>query len=117
MTERQAIEATYWDKYDVYRRENFKDPETRQTRQSERLLFQSLDCAVSRSKSGEHSIVDSRGVVRSSYTLFCAPETPIVPGDRIVVHTAAGQELSLWAGEPFFYSSHAEIPLSAEAPA
>lgn len=115
MTERQALESTYWDRYSVWRVSESKNPENRQTEQRDSLLCENLPCALSKGKSGEHGMSDSRGVTSSSYTLFCAPETPIVPGDRIAVRTAGGWELTLWAGEGFIYaSSHAEVPLSAQ---
>lgn len=118
MTERRAIESTYWDRCSVYRMQQHKNPDTRQTEQAEELLQEDIPCALSRGQrqAGEHSVTDSHGLVKDSYVLFCAPEAPIIPGDRLGVVTSTGQRLILWAGAGFCYPSHAEIPLSEERP-
>lgn len=116
MTERGAIERTYWDRCSVYRMQQRKDEETRQTIQSERQIKEGIPCALSQSRSGVHEMADFHGRVKSSHTLFCAPETPVIAGDRLEIHTSAGQQFTLWAGDGFHYPSHAEIPLSTERP-
>ena len=45
---------------------------------------------------------------------FCAPEADIRLGDKLIVHTAAGDALTLRAGRPMRYVSHAEIPLGGD---
>lgn len=120
MTERQAIESTYWDRCSIYRRSREKDPDTRQQVQTEILTAQDIPCAVSQRSTGSSqggiAFAGQYGIASVSYTLFCAPETDIRLGDRVEAVTGAGQILSLWAGKLFLYASHAEIPLSGEEP-
>lgn len=114
MTECQILESTYSDRADVYRRSETKDPVTKQTRQYEDVVESALRCALSQNKSGSLTMGGGAGSASSSYTLFCAPDIEVIAGDRLLILTAAGQQLSLWAGKPFVYPSHMEIPLTAE---
>lgn len=115
MNERQAIESTYFDKCKIFRKDNsFKDPKTKQTKQSEIVIAEDVKCALSRNSGRETSFSSSHGEVKGSYTLFCAPEIDIIPGDKIEVITSVGQSFTLWAGKPFKYISHAEIPMSED---
>ncbi len=120
MTERQAVESTYWDRCSIYRRTREKDPDTRQQVQTETCTAQDIPCAVSQRSAGSSqgglSLSGQYGSASASYTLFCSPETDIRFGDRVEVETGAGQTLSLWAGKSFLYASHAEVPLSGEEP-
>lgn len=115
MTEREAIESTYFDRCDVYRRSDVKDPDTKQTGQTESAVLQNLPCALSQNRRGEFSLGGNRGEAAGGYTLFCSPNADIRKGDKIRVTTAAGRIYALWAGKGFSYAeSHSEIPLSEE---
>lgn len=113
MTERQALESTYWNSCRIYRRSKVKNPTTKQMEQVEGCIAENVPCALSRGKSGDIRFTDQHGQYQSAYVLFCPPETPIQAGDRVEV-TTAQQQFSLWAGKPFLYISHAEIPLMEE---
>jgi len=115
MTEREAIESTYIDRCDIYRRSDVKDPNTKQTGQIESAVLQNVPCALSQNKGGELSLSGNRGKASGSYTLFCSPDADIRRGDKIAVATKAGQKFVLWAGKGFSYAdSHSEIPLSED---
>ena len=117
MTEQQALESTYWDKVNIFRRINFKDPDTGQTRQKEIQVTAEVPCALSRNQdtsNAQLSIKNGYGTTDSVYTLFCSPGTEIVEGDRLEVITKAGQRFSLRTGRPFAYPSHMEIPVKEE---
>nr|WP_319487245.1 hypothetical protein [uncultured Caproiciproducens sp.] len=115
MTEREAIESTYFDHCSTYRRIDTKDPETKQTKQTETAVLQNIPCALSQNKGRELSLNGDYGKASGSYTLFCAPDTDMVKGDKAVVTTGAGQIFTLWAGKPFSYAgSHCEVPLSED---
>ena len=110
MTEQQALESTYWDKVNVFRRINFKDPDTGQTRQKEIQVTAEVPCALSRNQdtsNAQLSIENGYGTTDSVYTLFCSPSTEIVEGDRLEVITKAGQRFSLRTGRPLAYPSWA----------
>lgn len=114
MTEREAIESTYFDHCSTYRRVPVKDPATKQTKQTEAAVLRDIPCALSQDKAGELSLSGDSGKAAGNYTLFHAPELDIKKGDKVTVTTAAGQSFTLWAGKPFLYLSHAETPLSEE---
>lgn len=115
MTEQEAIALTYFDQCSIYRRSSGKDPETKQTKQSEALVSENIPCALSQNKGRKLSLGGDYGTAAGSYTLFCAPDTNISKGDKIEVTTKAGQIFILWAGKPFCYAgSHCEVPLSEE---
>jgi hypothetical protein len=116
MTEREAIESTYFDHCSAFRRSDVKDPETKQTKQVETAVLQNIPCALSQNKGGELSLSGNHGEASGSYTLFCAPDTDIRKGDKVSVITASGQNFTLWAGKGFSYAgSHSEIPLSEDS--
>lgn len=115
MTEREAIESTYFDRCDIYRRSDVKDPKTKQTEQIETAVLQNVPCALSQDKGGELSLNGNYGKASGSYTLFCSPDADIRKGDKVAVTTKAGQKFTLWAGKGFRYpESHSEIPLSED---
>lgn len=115
MTEADILALTYNDACSVYRRGNRDDPDTGQTQQYEQLIGERIPCALSQDKGRGFSSAAGYGKVSGDYVLFCRPCTPIRAGDKIVMRTAAGQELALWAGQPFAYAgSHMEVPLSLE---
>lgn len=114
MTEREAIESTYFDRCSTTRRVAGKDPATKQTKQTEVAVLRDIPCALSQDKAGELSLSGDSGKAAGNYTLFHAPECDIQKGDKITVTTAVGQSFTLWAGKPFLYISHAETPLSEE---
>lgn len=111
MTERQALENTYWDRADVYRRINVKDPDTGQTRQTEERVLDGIICALSQGGGAPLDTAGGYGRTEGEYTLFCPLAADIREGDRLEVATEAGQTFSLRAGRPFAYVSHAEIPV------
>lgn len=115
MTEREALESTYFDRCTTYRRSDIKNPETKQQEQIENIVLEEFPCALSQDKGGELSLNGQRGKAVGSYTLFCSPEADIRKGDKVAVTTKAGQEITLWAGRAFRYAdSHSEIPLSED---
>lgn len=114
MTEQEALESTYWDSCCIYRRVKVKNPDTKQMEQTEACIAENSLCALSRNNSGDIQFDDQHGRYQSAYILFCSPETPIQAGDRVEVTTAQQQQFTLWAGKPFLYASHAEVPLMEE---
>lgn len=116
MTEQEAIESTYFDLCETYRRSNVKNPDTKQTEQTETAVLRNLPCALSQNKAANLSLSGNYGKAAGTYTLFCAPNADIRKGDKVVVTTSAGQVFTLWAGKGFQYAgSHSEIPLSEDS--
>lgn len=71
-------------------------------------------CALSQKSSGSSAVVEAAGQTQSNYTLFCNPSADIKAGDRSKRTSSLGQSFILFAGRPFAYVSHAEIPLTEE---
>lgn len=117
MTEREAIESTYYDKVSSYRRINVKDDVTKQTRQEEQQIISAAPCALSRNSLKPLAFGENHGEINAEYTLFHAPELDIKAGDKLVVNTSQGQTFECYAGKPFAYSSHAETKCSEREPA
>ncbi len=114
MTERDILASTYFDRADVYRQSHQEDPDTAQMRPVVTQIAAGIRCALSQGKSGSHTVSDGAGATRSSYVLFCDPAADIAAGDRLEITTKTGRSYTLWAGQPFVYVSHAEIPLTGE---
>lgn len=110
----ELLEGTYKDVARVFNRTPRKNPETKQTEQVEEMFLTDLICALSKDKSGGHSVSGGVGSTVSSYTLFCSPTANIAAGNRLEITTLAGQTFSLFAGQPFCYLSHMEVPLTAK---
>ncbi len=114
MREQDILATTYHDAADVYRRVNrAKDPETKQTRQTEALIASGVPGAWSKTSGDPYNQSGRVGLARVDGVYFCAPDAAIQLGDKVVVRTAVGDELTLIAGKPMRYVSHAEIPLGA----
>lgn len=116
MTEREAIECTYEDTCRICRRTSVTDPVTRQQRQTEVIIADTVRCALSKSSGSRLQFGDGNATVSGQPILFAAPEADIIAGDKIVITNAAGQVVTVWAGKPFIYAnSHMEVPLLEEA--
>lgn len=114
MTERQLLESTYHDRADVYRESYVENPDNAQMEPVVTKIAAGVVCALSQSKSGSFAVSDGVGRTSSSHVLFCDPAVDIADGDRLEITTETGRTFTLWAGLPFVYVSHAEIPLTGE---
>lgn len=115
MKEREAIENTYYDVMDSFRRENVIDEISKQTKQTERQILSAVPCALSKNNmKNKIEIGSNYADTEGQYTLFCFPDTDIISGDKIIIRTPQKQEFLCYAGKPFKYLSHAEIPCSEQ---
>lgn len=113
MTERQAIESTYFDKMSVYRRENVTDPITKVTKQQEILVCENISCALSKSKNTYNK--SDVGNMDNSFVLFASPDLELKAGDKLVISCASGQVQNCVCSKPFIYpGSHIEVNVSQE---
>lgn len=114
MTERQILDSTYFDTVTIYRRENYLDPATGQTRQRDKIIAEALRCALSKNQGHSHGTDGSVGQIRGEYVLFANPGAPIADGDFLAITTGTGMTVKGRAGTPFVYPSHLEVPVSVE---
>lgn len=113
MTQREAIERTYRDRFQAERKKNLLEEETGITRQEYVPLPGTYPCGLSHGAGRGWRTSDHVGETQEAYTLFHAPELALLPGDRIKISTEAGQELSCVAGKSFRYVTHGETVLTA----
>ena len=89
MTERQAIESTYFDKLCSYRRVNIFNEATKLSNQEEQLVLENIPCAISKSKNSlnQTNVLN----IENSYVLFASPDLDLKAGDKVVVTCQSGQ--------------------------
>jgi hypothetical protein len=102
MTEREAIESTYFDTLSSFRRKNIKDEVTKQTKQIDVVVLSDIPCALSKNNTNSAGISfgSRNGEASTKYTLFHAPDFDIKAGDRLIIKNAQGQEFTCHTGKP-----------------
>lgn len=71
-------------------------------------LYSEIKCHLSKPKLTDTG-TDGAPSIINSYTLFCAIETDLKEGDRIIVTKKDGRTIVLDIGEGFPYKSHQEF--------
>ncbi|KNF07166.1 hypothetical protein CLPU_22c00180 [Gottschalkia purinilytica] len=107
------LETTYWDKCTIKRYGPYKKPNGA-TATGEYPVYENIKCAVSKKSTGTIIQTDTTNQARYELCLFIRPDIDIKLGDKIEVTYQNNREDKFKAGEPFYYSSHAEIPLIKE---
>lgn len=120
MWSKTIIERTYFDRCNIYRKTDTTDQSgiTKQTRQP---VAEFIPCALSKKRLEAYQQQDGHGAITNEHILFISPEIEVMAGDEIEVIRSslsyATPDLTpqrYWAGEPFLYSSHQEVPLRKE---
>lgn len=109
---RKAVESLYTGLCSVYVLDTGRDPNTKQSIQTERLLLENQACRVS-FESNNTTVKSNTTVYEKpqSIRLFIAPELNIAPGSKIVV-TQNGRVVTYKSsGVPRVYITHQEIEL------
>lgn len=101
-----ALQRLWKDKMDIYR--NVEYEEDNETKSREFLKHSDIKCHYSK---GSLTDTGTEGVptLVNSYALFCALETDLREGDRIVITQRSGRQVSLSVGEGFPYRDHQEF--------
>lgn len=100
----KPLEATYWDKCDVYELDKVKEKKI--TKQDWVLKHQQVKCALSKSRMPRSAQTESENQVVGDFVLFMDDNIKIKAGSKIVC-----QGHDLRSGEPVVYKgSHQEIP-------
>jgi hypothetical protein len=108
----EAIEATYFDKCDIYRLAKTQQPNG-SYKQQRTLIYSSLPCAYSKgSRPAINTITDVLGketdvanMIMTRDKLYLNPSYIVNQGDEIII-TRYGREFTVTAGLPFLYDSH-----------
>ncbi len=109
---RKAAERLYEGKCNIYELENTRDEDTKQTRQTESLVYEAEPCRISfedapKAEKYTDTVYEKKKVIK----LFISPEIKIKPGSRIEVTQNGETESYKASGEPKIYASHREIEL------
>jgi hypothetical protein len=94
------------DKMDIYRYEETEVDGV--TTNTDTLKYSDIKCHYSK---GNLTDTGSDGIptLVNSYSLFCAIETDLKEGDKIVVTQRNGRQVTLSVGEGFPYTHHQEF--------
>lgn len=109
---RKKVESLYSGVCSVYVLDNVRDPDTKQTKQTVRLMLDNQPCRVS--FESNNTTVKSNDTVNEkpqSIKLFIAPEIIIAAGSKIVVTQNGRTETYKSSGVPRVYVTHQEITL------
>lgn len=101
-----ALQRLWKDKMDIYRHEEYEENGVDKSR--EVLKHPDVRCHYSKGSltdTGE----DGVPTLVNTYILFCALETDLQEGDKVVVTQRNGRQISLSVGEGFPYSEHQEF--------
>ncbi|MGE4274105.1 MAG: hypothetical protein AB7E31_14790 [Desulfitobacterium sp.] len=101
-----ALQRLWKDQMDIYRW--VEVTEGGFTRSEEVLKHEGVKCHYSKGSltgTGEDGVPS----LINSYTLFCALDTDLWEGDRVVVTQRNGRQVTLDVGEGFPYSTHQEF--------
>lgn len=114
MWSKEILKRTYFDRCSIYRKEEAESP-SGLTRQVRGLVAADVPCALSRKRPDGAGREGPHGVIAAEHVLFMDPGVEVLAGDEVeVIRQAAPAAQRYWAGEPFVYSSHQEIPLRRE---
>ncbi len=109
---RKRVENLYTGFCSVYVLDTVRDPDTKQSKQSERLLFENQPCRISyESNSTTLKTNDTVYEKPQSLKLFIAPELNIKAGSKIIVNQNGRTETYKSSGIPRMYITHQEIAL------
>lgn len=111
MSEIDIISQTYFDKVTIKGHRKVKDLNTGVTKLQKVIVYENVKCAVAK-KSVPYAVNNDLTVVDNSHILFMTPEHVLTAGDSAEVTFQNGIQKELILGEPFYYSSHIECPLS-----
>lgn len=103
---RSPLERLWKDTMDVYRFEEYE--EDNETKSREAIKYTRVRCHYSK---GNLTDTGEEGVptLVNSYFLFCALETDLKEGDKVIVTQRNGKQVTLKVGEGFPYMQHQEF--------
>lgn len=101
-----ALQRLWKDRMDIYRYEEYE--ENNVTKSGEVLKHSNIKCHYSK---GSLTDAGTEGIptLINSYSLFCALETDLREGDKVIVTQRNGRQVTLAVGEGFPYNDHQEF--------
>lgn len=106
-----ALQRLWKDEMDVYGWEGYVENDVDKSR--EILKHSDVKCHYSK---GSLTDTGDDGVptLVNTYSLFCALETDLQEGDKVIVTQRNGRQVTLKVGEGFPYSSHQEFKVKRD---
>lgn len=115
-TEQEILENTYNLEAKVERYGSYED-DWGETKQGLNTVYESVNCAVEQASKRNITNTLTKTEVEYDTTLLCSPNYVIKTGDTITVAFINGGKREFTAGEPYYFSSHTEVPLVREVDA
>ncbi len=112
--EAKILEKTYKDRLTVYRKKMGVNPDTLESRETEKAVYEEIKCALSQKNSSVPEQQEFYSKKQRSMVIFTSPGVFIQDNDRAVIQTEAGQLFQGKTGKTFAYSSHGETPFMPE---
>ena len=112
MFDSKILEATYFDRFSLFRKEKIKNPTNGVTETVEVEIYSNEKCALSQNRRTDLLSVEGVGSVSESFTFFCNPSFKLNLGDRLVITSLNGENTFKIASMPFKYHSHQELFVS-----
>lgn len=110
MLEKDILAKTYFDTATVYRKQATEDTNGISTL-TYQIVHNNIPCALSQKQLTTPTQNESNNY-RYDSLLFVDPTKTIKPGDKLVITIGANSDTrTMYAGEPFIYTSHQEVPL------
>ncbi|HIG0360396.1 TPA: hypothetical protein ACX96Z_001985 [Clostridium sporogenes] len=110
MSEAEILEMTYFDRVTIDGKIKYKKTNGA-TAFKDGPKVKDIKCAISKKDFTVGEQTDITNNLSYRVVMFCSPKIDIVAGDSVKVTLESGIEKSYTAGEPFYYSSHLEVPL------
>ncbi|EJO5347144.1 hypothetical protein NRP93_001217 [Clostridium botulinum] len=110
MNEVEILEMTYFDKATISGKIKCKKSNGATTFK-DGPKAKDIKCSISKKELPVGEQTDITNNLSYKVVMFCNPKTDILAGDKVKVILESGIEKTYTAGEPFYYSSHLEVPL------
>lgn len=106
-----ALQRLWKDTMDIYRWEETEVDGV--TKSEEDLKYSDIKCHYSKGSLTDTG-TDGVPTIVNSYLLFCALETDLQEGDKVIVTQRNGRQVTLSVGEGFPYASHQEFKVKRD---
>lgn len=111
MTDAEILEMTYFDRCTVKRVVEVVDMDSGLTSDREEVVYNNIKCSVSKLDSLRERQEGHIPSIAVACKLFVSPMYKIKIGDTVEVTYLDGNTDVYLASKPFYYASHAEIPV------
>lgn len=112
--EANILEKTFKDHLNVYRKEMKVHPQTKESIETETLIYAEKACALSQGSSSTPERQEFHSEKQMDMVIFTPPGLQLLENDRAEIVTEAGQSFHGKTGRTFSYISHGETPFKVE---